>query len=63
MNNPIILGLFKLLPAPGTKFPKDKRAVWLKAAAINLDLIYGEEPGEDAVTQASPATPLKDFDS
>ena len=39
--HPLVPGLFGALPEPGTPFDDEDRAVWLRAADLNLTLIYG----------------------
>ena len=39
--HPLVRGLFEALPDPGTPFDDEDRTVWLRAADLNLTLIYG----------------------
>jgi hypothetical protein len=50
-QDPILQGLFSKLPASGD-FPAAKRQRWLKALAVNLDLVYGEVPMTVALTSS-----------
>ena len=40
--HPLIVGMLGALPKPGEEFPEDDRELWLEAAKVNLQLIYGK---------------------
>jgi hypothetical protein len=42
MAHPQIVGMLGALPEPGQDFPQDDRDLWLEAAKVNLQLIYGK---------------------
>ncbi|MDQ3957043.1 MAG: hypothetical protein M3273_01840 [Actinomycetota bacterium] len=46
-HHELIKGLFRMLPTKGP-FPRSQRTRWLKAAEVNLDLVYGEDVPSDA---------------
>lgn len=45
-QNPILVGLFNMLPAPGSgAFPPEKQKQWLEAVRVNIELLYAaDEP-------------------
>ncbi len=46
-DNPILSGLWDMLPA--TKpFPAHERERWMKALAVNLDMVYGPADEKEA---------------
>ncbi len=47
VKHPFILGLLRELPDPEADFPADARTVWLDAAKISFDLIYGKVKPDD----------------
>jgi hypothetical protein len=42
MTHPLIVGMLGALPEPGDDFPEKDRELWLQAAKVNLQLIYGK---------------------
>lgn len=43
--HPLIAGLLRELPAPGSAFARERREAWLQIAATAFDLIYLEDSG------------------
>lgn len=41
--HPLIVGLAGAVPEKGQPFPRERRELWLKTAALILDLIFGED--------------------
>ncbi len=51
----VLQGLWNMLPKSGD-FPPDKRELWFRALAINLDLVYGA--GQITITRQAPPAPM-----
>ena len=45
-THPLIVGLLGALPKPGEDFSQEDRDLWLEAAKVNLQLIYGKPRSE-----------------
>lgn len=45
-HNPLIEGLFRMLPVEGA-FPPEMQRRWLEAAKVNLALVYGKGQEEE----------------
>lgn len=43
-KHPLLVGLWQMLPEPGSGFSPDEQEAWLEAARVNLKLLYG--PGQ-----------------
>jgi hypothetical protein len=59
-DHPLIAGLVKMLPKPGEPFTEHDRRLWLRAADMNLALLYKGQPAlpeEEVVDE--PETALK----
>jgi hypothetical protein len=60
-HNPLIEGLFRMLPVEGA-FPPEMQKRWLEAARVNLALVYGrgEEPDHEPSTGENEDRPAEE---